>query len=138
MLLVRRLSVTPYTTCLFLTHIYGLFCAHIYARLYHKVRKNASMRDKKTHVYRVAGMIASTRGKKPQVYRVIISKQMADHMIRVISDHRSKSTQRNASFLDSLGVVFSRNSLKRSRSNWNLEVLVFEEREKPEYPEKNL
>ena len=26
----------------------------------------------------------------------------------------------------------------RSRSNWNLEVLVFEEREKPEYPEKNL
>ena len=25
-----------------------------------------------------------------------------------------------------------------SRSNWNLEVLVFEEREKPEYPEKNL
>ena len=32
----RRLSVTPYTTCLFVTHIndiYGLFCAHIYARL---------------------------------------------------------------------------------------------------------
>jgi len=26
----------------------------------------------------------------------------------------------------------------RSRSNWNLEVLVFKEREKPEYPEKNL
>ena len=26
----------------------------------------------------------------------------------------------------------------RSRSNWNLEVLVFEERGKPEYPEKNL
>ena len=25
-----------------------------------------------------------------------------------------------------------------SRSNWNLEVLVFEERVKPEYPEKNL
>ena len=25
-----------------------------------------------------------------------------------------------------------------SRSNWNLEVLVFEERRKPEYPEKNL
>ena len=25
-----------------------------------------------------------------------------------------------------------------SRSNWNLEVLVFEERGKPEYPEKNL
>ena len=26
----------------------------------------------------------------------------------------------------------------RFRSNWNLEVLVFEERGKPEYPEKNL
>ena len=26
----------------------------------------------------------------------------------------------------------------RSRSNWNLEVLVFEERGIPEYPEKNL
>ena len=25
-----------------------------------------------------------------------------------------------------------------SRSNWNLEVLCFEERGKPEYPEKNL
>ena len=37
------------------------------------------MRDKKTHVYRVAGMIASIRGKKPHVYRVIILKQMADH-----------------------------------------------------------
>ena len=33
------------------------------------------------------------------------------------------------------------NSFKRVRafrSNWNLEVLVFEERGKPEYPEKNL
>jgi len=26
----------------------------------------------------------------------------------------------------------------RSRSNWNLEVVVFEEREKPEYAEKKL
>ena len=26
----------------------------------------------------------------------------------------------------------------RSRSNWNLKVLVFKERGKPEYPEKNL
>ena len=26
----------------------------------------------------------------------------------------------------------------RSRSNWDLEVLVFEERGKPEYPDKNL
>ena len=35
--------------------------------------------QKKTHVYRVTGMIASIRGKKPHVYRVIILKQMADH-----------------------------------------------------------
>ena len=39
------------------------------------------MRGKKTHVYRVAGMIASIRGKKPHVYRVIILKQMADHSL---------------------------------------------------------
>ena len=26
----------------------------------------------------------------------------------------------------------------RSRSNWNFEMLAFEERGKPEYPEKNL
>ena len=34
-----------------------------------------------------------------------------------------------------------KNSLKHVRafrSNWNLEVLVFKERGKPEYPEKNL
>jgi len=30
------------------------------------------------------------------------------------------------------------NVFVRSRSNWNVEVLVFEERGKPEYPEKNL
>ena len=35
---------------------------------------------KKTHVYRLAGMIARIRGKKPHVYRVIILKQMADHI----------------------------------------------------------
>ena len=28
--------------------------------------------------------------------------------------------------------------LDNSRSNWNLETLAFEERGKPEYPEKNL
>ena len=39
------------------------------------------MRDKKSHVYRVAGMIVSIRGKKPHVYRVIILKQMADHTV---------------------------------------------------------
>ena len=27
---------------------------------------------------------------------------------------------------------------KLSKSNWNVEVLVFEERGKPKYPEKNL
>ena len=36
---------------------------------------------KKTHVYRVVGMIASIRGKIPHIYRVIILKQMADHML---------------------------------------------------------
>ena len=38
-----------------------------------------TVRNKKTHVYLVAGMIASIRGTKPRVYRVIILKQMADH-----------------------------------------------------------
>ena len=38
---------------------------------------------KKTHVYRVVGMIASIRGKKPHVYRLIILKQMADHSTQV-------------------------------------------------------
>ena len=45
-------------------------------------RKERSIRDKKTHVYRVAGMIASMSGKKPHVYRVmIILKQMADRKL---------------------------------------------------------
>ena len=37
-------------------------------------------------------------------------------------------------------MVFSAEHLlrKHSRSNWNLEVLDFGERGKPEYPEKNL
>ena len=36
-------------------------------------------------------------------------------------------------------VIWTRlNVSVRSRLNWNLEVLVFEESEKPEYPEKNL
>ena len=39
------------------------------------------IRGKKTHVYRVAGMIASKRGKKLHVYRVIILKQLADHKV---------------------------------------------------------
>ena len=57
------------------------FFVRIYMRVCtHKAGKNASIRDKKTHVYRVAGMIASTRGKKSHVYRVIILKQMADHI----------------------------------------------------------
>ena len=81
--------VTPYThACL--KRIYGLFCAHIYAHICkkmviylgiktHKVGKNASIRGKKMHVYRVAGMIASIHGKKPHVYCVLIWKQIADH-----------------------------------------------------------
>ena len=58
-------------------YIWAFLCAYICAF----VRKNASIRGKKTHVYRVAGMIASIRGKKPHVYRVIILKQMADHRV---------------------------------------------------------
>ena len=70
-------------TCLFVTHIYELFCAHIYARLYPQGRKERKYTWQKKHVYRVAGMIASIRGKKPHVYRVIILKQMADHKKRL-------------------------------------------------------
>ena len=44
-------------------------------------RKERKSSGKKTHVYRVAGMIASIRGKKPRVYRVIILEQMADHTL---------------------------------------------------------
>ena len=61
----------------------NFFCAHIYARLLENGHilgnKNPTKQErtqvcvaKKTHVYRVAGMIASIRGKKPHVYRVII------------------------------------------------------------------
>ena len=35
-------------------------------------------------------------------------------------------------------ITRARGSWLKSRSNWNLEMLVFEERGKPEYPEKNL
>ena len=56
------------------------FFVRIYMRVCtHKAGKNASIRDKKMHVYRVAGMIESIRGKKSHVYRVLILKQMADH-----------------------------------------------------------
>ena len=58
------------------------FFVRMYMRVCtHKAGKNASIRDKKTHVYRVAGMIATIRGKKPRVYRVIILKHMADHKL---------------------------------------------------------
>ena len=41
------------------------FFGRIYMRVCtHKAGKNASILDKKTHVYRVAGMIASIRGEK--------------------------------------------------------------------------
>ena len=59
------------------------FFVRIYMRVCtHKEGKNASIRDKKTHVYRVAGMIASIRGKKPHIHRLIILKQMADHKLK--------------------------------------------------------
>ena len=53
------------------------FFVRIYMRVCKTERKYTW--QKKPHVYRVAGMIASIRGKKPDVYRVIILKQMADH-----------------------------------------------------------
>ena len=53
------------------------FFVRIYMRVCKKERKYTW--QKKPHVYRVAGMIASIRGKKPDVYRVIILKQMTDH-----------------------------------------------------------
>ena len=37
---------------------------------------------KKTHIYRVAGMIGSICGKIPHVYRSIILKQIANHKNR--------------------------------------------------------
>ena len=46
------------------------------------------MRGKKrTHLHRVAGIIASIRGKKPHVYRVIILKQMAYH-IKIVNNKK--------------------------------------------------
>ena len=59
----------------------------------HKAGKNASIRDKKTHVYRVAGMIASIRGEKPLVYGVIILKQMADHKHKALLSLKMHSTR---------------------------------------------
>ena len=56
------------------------FLVRIYMRVcIYKAEKNASIRGKKPHVYRVAGMVVSVRGKKPHIYRVIILKQMADY-----------------------------------------------------------
>ena len=66
------------------------------------VRKNVRIRGKKTHVYRVAGMIASKRGKKPHVYRVIILKQMADHSLvvsRLLGNDAGVSSMLFADFL---------------------------------------
>ena len=60
------------------------FFVRIYMRVCKKMVIYLGIKRKytwqKTHVYRVAGMIASIRGKKPHVYRVIILKQMADHI----------------------------------------------------------
>ena len=60
---------------------------------------------KKTHVYRVAGMIASIRGKKPHVYRVIILKQMADHTNEHFSGRKRKKAHRR--------ILFSKTSMVR-------------------------
>ena len=66
-----------------LQRIYMGFFVRIYMRVCKKMVIYLGIKRKytwqKTHVYRVAGMIASIRGKKPHVYRVIILKQMADH-----------------------------------------------------------
>ena len=64
--------------CKVYMYIWAFLCAYICAF----VRKNVRIRGKKTHVYRVAGMIASIRGKKPHC--VIILKQMADHRHGVV------------------------------------------------------
>ena len=83
--LIRQLSVTPIYHMLVCNgaRIYMGFFVRIYMRVCtHKAEKNASIRGKKTHVYRVSGMIASKRGKIPHVYRVIILKQMADHIFQ--------------------------------------------------------
>ena len=81
--LIWRLSVTAYTTCLFVTAYIWFFFVRIYMRVCKKMVIYFGIKCKytwqKTHVYRVAGMIASIRGKKPHVYCVIILKQMADH-----------------------------------------------------------
>ena len=61
-------------------YIWTFLCACICAFVPTK-QENASIRDKKTHVYHVAGMIATIREKKPRVYRVIILKQMAEHKL---------------------------------------------------------
>ena len=73
----------------------------------------ARIRDKKTHVYRVAGMIASIRGKKPHVYRVIILKQMADH----------KFLTMNRSLFRSAFVKQRTQSLKRQSTDSNKSVV---------------
>ena len=84
--LIRRLSVNPiYQMLVCNAYIWAFLCAYICAfvrKWSYTGESNASIRDKKTHVYRVAGMIASIRGKKPYVYRVIILKQMADHKLK--------------------------------------------------------
>ena len=53
-------------------------------------RKERKYTCKKTHVYRIAGMIASIRGKKPHIYRVIILKQMADHSVIAMKTERTR------------------------------------------------
>ena len=52
----------------------------------------------------------------------------------------NNNNNNNNNIIMGFAVAFPRggSSSTVSRSNWNLEVLVFDERGKPEYPEKNL
>ena len=80
--LIRRLSATAYTTCFFITHIYGFF-VHIYMRVCKKMAIYLGIKRKYT--WQKNARISCSMNdckymwEKPNVYRVIILKQMADH-----------------------------------------------------------
>ena len=87
--LIRRLSVTPYTTCLFVRHIYGFF-VRIYMRVCKKLViylaiKTPQSRKERKYTWQKKGRISCSRNdckytwEKSHVYRVIILKQIADH-----------------------------------------------------------
>ena len=71
------------TTCLFVTQIYGLSGAHIYARLYLQSRKERKYTWQKTARTSFGrNGCKCTWEKTAHTYRVIILKQMADHTTR--------------------------------------------------------